>query len=411
VASSKVIKSMAACILALALSLGVFSLALAATGGECDTNYRILVKVGDVTTTKHLPGEYVDIPVIVKNITPDVPEVPLNRWGGNVKTYSPVFGETGQGIGFLCRPPCPCSYLWSIPDSSWETLYTFSFKIYKRVYRSTRIEFEFEPFSTPEIDPWGYCCDSTLVPVHTQFEPGYLTIQRPEHGCPYVYTWDGEDYVEDNAILPASEDKTRGGKEVTDCYLFSQPLVGENGFYHLQIREFEEERSFLNSFQLIEADHPFDTKVAIGEDGQFYGYKQELPLIGCIDDRGEDHLTKLKEEDGIYFTSSGPGYLLLEYQLPPDVPKSGDCKLSLKDIPMNMVKGAGVSKALDGISLGGKITVGSVRGGNPSSSIREIFPRANPYAGATVIGLANVSPGQRVTIKLAYNPASADFWL
>ncbi len=401
-ASSKGVRLTVVSLLAFAFSIGAFTLALAASGGECDTNYRILVKVGDVTTTKHLPGDIVKIPVGMKDITPDVPEAPLSRWGVELYTYSPIFGgppdyPNGRATGAFCRPPCPC-YFWLIPDSSWKTMWTPEWEIRKHIYHTTRVKFELRPLSDSEMNPWGYCCDSTLIPVHLQFERGYLTIQRPEHGCPYVYTWDGDDFVEDNTILPASEDKTRGEKEVIDYYLLNQPLVGENGFYHLQIREFEKERSFLNSFQLIEADHPYGTKVAIGEDGGLYEYKQKLPLIGCTDDKGNDHLEELKEEDGLYFTSNGSGYLLLEYYLPSDIPGSGNCQLSLEDLPKYMIKGGVVDKALPS-SMGEKITII----GEGSSSIREIFPRANPYEGAIVIDLSDASPGEKVTIKLAYN--------
>ena len=52
--------------------------------------------------------------------------------------------------------------------------------------------------------------------------------------CPYVFTWDGSNYVADNDVYSTA----RGAnKEFADAYTLRQPLVPKDNEYLLQLRE------------------------------------------------------------------------------------------------------------------------------------------------------------------------------
>ncbi|MDI6780177.1 MAG: hypothetical protein QME25_08340, partial [Bacteroidota bacterium] len=65
-------------------------------------------------------------------------------------------------------------------------------------------------------------------------------------GCPFVYTLDGSAWVEDNNVLPTSEFLQNVGRDVTDYYKLHQPLARRDGNYVLQLRELDDEHSFLD---------------------------------------------------------------------------------------------------------------------------------------------------------------------
>ncbi|AFH50035.1 Hypothetical protein IALB_2332 [Ignavibacterium album JCM 16511] len=67
-----------------------------------------------------------------------------------------------------------------------------------------------------------------------------VDLATTPHGCPFVYTWNGETWVEDNNILPQSQDPDLLGQDVTDFYqLYTKPVL-EDDKYYLAIGEYEE---------------------------------------------------------------------------------------------------------------------------------------------------------------------------
>jgi hypothetical protein len=130
-------------------------------------------------------------------------------------------------------------------------------------------------------------------------------------GCPFVYVWNGTEFEEDNTILASSEIYPQ--EPMTDYYLLSRPLVSTNDEYHIQIREFENEVSYIDRIKLVAVDHSPDIQVGVTPQGRFFGFDRELEPIACVDQNGKDHLLKIISKDGVYFTSEEPGYLLVTY--------------------------------------------------------------------------------------------------
>lgn len=94
----------------------------------------------------------------------------------------------------------------------------------------------------------------------------------PPPSCPFVFTWDGTQFQEDNNILPQSVYRDSVGKNVIDYYRLMKPLVATNGVYKLQIREDATERSLLDHFKLIAVDHPQPTNIIVSKSGEIIQY-------------------------------------------------------------------------------------------------------------------------------------------
>lgn len=98
----------------------------------------------------------------------------------------------------------------------------------------------------------------------------YVFFSEPPAGggCPFVYSWNGEDWIEDNNILPQSQDSTIFGQDVTDFYqLYSKPRIEEDKYY-LAVGEFEHEKSYLDQLKLIVVDHHQETFITVNDEGQ-----------------------------------------------------------------------------------------------------------------------------------------------
>ncbi len=96
----------------------------------------------------------------------------------------------------------------------------------------------------------------------------FINLATTAHGCPFVYTWNGETWVEDNNILPQSQDPDLLGQDVTDFYqLYTKPILDE-GKYYLAVGEFEEEISYLDQLKLLIVDHPQETFITADDEGE-----------------------------------------------------------------------------------------------------------------------------------------------
>ena len=130
-------------------------------------------------------------------------------------------------------------------------------------------------------------------------------------GCPFVYTWNGTEYVIDNNLLPASE--TSGGADVEDHYKLEQTPVLENGKYKLLISEFEQEHSYLDRVQLIAVDHQSDVNTAVSPYGEILTYKEPNPPVIAVDNDNNDVTSLLEAIDGNYYEGYAGDCLILDF--------------------------------------------------------------------------------------------------
>ncbi len=121
------------------------------------------------------------------------------------------------------------------------------------------------------VQPAGCGCSNQTffeeITLKDRTRPGSPPPPPPPGGCPYVYTWNGNTWIEENNILPQSQDLTLLGQNVTDYYqLYTKP-VEEDGKYYLAISEYEEDKSFFDQLKLLVIDHPEESFITIDDSG------------------------------------------------------------------------------------------------------------------------------------------------
>ena len=135
----------------------------------------------------------------------------------------------------------------------------------------------------------------------------------PDGGCPYVFVHNGIKYIEDNNILQWSENKDGTSRDVTDFYRLEKSLVPSKGKYHLLIREFENEHSYIDQVQLIAVDYPDNVDIVPTREGKILTYSNPLKPQSCIDQNKDDQLMKIKGKVDGYFKGHAGCYLILDW--------------------------------------------------------------------------------------------------
>ena|GEM_PF-2620058 len=135
-------------------------------------------------------------------------------------------------------------------------------------------------------------------------------------GCPFVYVWNGSDFVLDNNLLPGSA--TSNGAEVEDYYRLEQDLVPFyegyfNSYYSLRIGEFQQEHSYLDEVDLFAVDHATDVSVAVSPTGEILTYQSPYVPISAVDENNASWLDELSSIDGSYYESYNGSFLVLNF--------------------------------------------------------------------------------------------------
>jgi hypothetical protein len=141
-------------------------------------------------------------------------------------------------------------------------------------------------------------------------------------GCPYLRVWDGERYIDDNNLLPASE--ASNGADVEDFYVLQQmpvPIVQRksHSLYSFQIYEFEREHSYVDQVKFVAVDHSPDVNVAATPGGEILTYRTPTAPVMCADNYGNDRLSEIGTMDGdildptTYFQGYAGDYLILDF--------------------------------------------------------------------------------------------------
>lgn len=142
----------------------------------------------------------------------------------------------------------------------------------------------------------------------------YILVKLSDtyHGCPFVYTWNGQEWIEDNNILPQSQEPELLGQDVTDYYqLYTKPVL-EDDKYYLAIGEFEEEKSYLDQLKLLIIDHPDETFVTVDDEGQVIQFAKPAYFASALLD-STDVIKQLYELDNIYVEAAEGDTLYLTF--------------------------------------------------------------------------------------------------
>lgn len=144
-----------------------------------------------------------------------------------------------------------------------------------------------------------------------------VTISSPYGGgCPFIYSWNGTDFVIDNNLLPESAGSN--GTEVEDYYRLEQNLVpvyedSYSSYYSLLIGEFQQEHSFFDEVQLFVVDHGADVNAAVSPTGEILTYQNPYAPLSAVDGQGTSWLQELNNIDGNYYEGYNSSYLILNF--------------------------------------------------------------------------------------------------
>lgn len=103
---------------------------------------------------------------------------------------------------------------------------------------------------------------------HVSYKPALQVI-----GCPYVSTWNGIEYVPENTVLVESEIlKPRKHMDLTDYYLINNSHTIRENIYSIQLQEFEQDTSYIDSIELLVADYPQGLELSLDPQGNIVLY-------------------------------------------------------------------------------------------------------------------------------------------
>jgi hypothetical protein len=183
-------------------------------------------------------------------------------------------------------------------------------------------------FDIPWSSPLGF---STIAPVDDGHETnslsnhegmaisptlvaGRIVVLRevPLPSCPVLFVHDGTDFVVENPLLTACE-HSNYTEVVSDFYHVSNHVEASDGVVRFQLREMEEEITYLHDIELITIDHTSNSRVAVAVGGQIAVYEDVVAPLSAVDHRDVDVLAPISAEDGDLYVSREPGSLVVTF--------------------------------------------------------------------------------------------------
>jgi hypothetical protein len=124
-----------------------------------------------------------------------------------------------------------------------------------------------------------------------------------ESSCPYVYSWNGEEYVLDAEPYGAAISE---GLKRTDWVELSE-LREDGGEYRVVLANELDETEFTDELKIVAVDHAPGVKVAPDLAGGFHTFSDPLPPMRAVDQTGRDILTFVKTNDRAFWLSDLEG--------------------------------------------------------------------------------------------------------
>jgi len=133
--------------------------------------------------------------------------------------------------------------------------------------------------------------------------------------CPYLYTWDGEQFSFYTDLLWAAPIGLQFGKGIVAPYrdweflkIDGERLKPKNGFYELRVTEELWEAGYFDTLQLTAIDHPAEVEIFSNEKVgppnlaafKIHTVQQPQTPIAAVNHKGRDVLPEIKEADDVY---------------------------------------------------------------------------------------------------------------
>ena len=181
------------------------------------------------------------------------------------------------------------------------------------------------------------CIDGSLIPVvsvetitlaepvlvynievadnHNYYANGILVHNKVwPPSCPYLWAWNGTDYVSDNSLLANSENLGMPSESVTDYYVTQIPSVPEGEQYMFKILEGElYETSYLDQIKMMTVDHDEEFNVGVAQNGEIYTYENLIPPYECVAKDGTNVTDLVDENDELFFDGHAGDTITMEF--------------------------------------------------------------------------------------------------
>jgi hypothetical protein len=152
-----------------------------------------------------------------------------------------------------------------------------------------------------------------------------VIIALTKSSCPFVYAYDGQDYMFSGEIFSGA---TQPGLE-RDDYMLLPGVVSSDGTYSIRLTNEVHEIQSVNLASLLVVDHPDDISVLIDKTGKIQTFRRPTVPVTAENNAGRDILDLIGKKDSVYFSGN-----------PPDMGKDGVETIVMKFLKPNDCKSA-----------------------------------------------------------------------
>jgi hypothetical protein len=137
---------------------------------------------------------------------------------------------------------------------------------------------------------------------------GFLIIafasfaSQDHHSCPYIYSFDGKNYMYDAEPLGGAICE---GLARTD-YSRLDYLVPSGGEFKLLIKNENDEIQYLDEMKMLAVRHDINSYVTLGQDNNFYKYKEIAAPISVTDENKKDVTKFFAQKDNVKWQTDFP---------------------------------------------------------------------------------------------------------
>src|SRR5690606_1442487 len=103
----------------------------------------------------------------------------------------------------------------------------------------------------------------------------------PPPSCPVLFSFNGAGFVQENPLLTSCE-ASGYSQIVTDFYHVQNQVAAQNDLLKFQLRELEDEVSYIHELELIAVTHSPDKKVAVSPAGDIRLYSETAKAISAV---------------------------------------------------------------------------------------------------------------------------------
>jgi hypothetical protein len=236
---------------------------------------------------------------------------------------------------------------------------------------------------------------------HNYYAENILVHNKPwPPSCPYLYVWNGTEYIKDNSLLTNSENSIIPPSQVNDYYLTQENAVSDNGTYRFRILEGElYEISHIDNVELMTVDYNGTYNIGVTSEGDILTYNNPQPPISCNDINGTDYSAAIATIGDSYYEGYNGDSLFMTFAYDPNSPAKLIVRSDLKCTVPPLVPWHEVAPQ----GLYGPISISVLNEANEWVKVGDIVPRE--LWGIDIINITDFLPSEQeiVTINFTWS--------